>query len=766
MTEPMAARRVAVLVNQLRRAGAERQIGFLLGALRDAGHSVTLVTLRPPIGDVGDLVPAGIDVIDLSRPTTTSGSSRRGSKFEGLRLLTGLTKWLRHSNPDLLITFLWQSDVLGAVCGRACGVDVISSVRNDRFPGRWREPVKRLLRRWTIGTIANSRRAADALIDRSIIAPDTTRIVANAVEFQPPTDGARLRVRHELDVPEASRLWLNVTRLEPQKDHATLFAAVERLHAEGHGDVVVAVAGDGRLREQLAASAPPGVRLLGERSDVADLMAAADGLVLSSRWEGVPNVVLEAMAAGLAVVSTDVGGTGEAVVDGVTGLLVPPGRPEQLASAMARLSTDSAERERMGRAARAGLHSHAPDAVGAAWLEAISELAGWRPSAIRRPSGNRADRGPGTQRPRRVTLILQSYAGGGAQRSMLQIANGLSSAGHDTDIVVLNATGALRRAIPMTARVVEFDADRTVTALPALVRYLRTRRPDVVISTLEHVNVLTVLAHRLARSRARVVLRTANHLSSHDASGIDAIVHRLARRCYRVADVSIAPSLGAARDLGNWAGLPDHRARAVPNPVVDEHARIAAERTCTHPFFRDGHRVVLAVSRLQEHKGVAEVIDAFAAVRKPGDRLLVLGEGPQRPALERQVTSRGLRLGPEGDVDLPGFDPDPIPAMAACHVFVTASTREGLPGALIQALAAGAAVIATDCPSGPREILDDGRHGTLVPVGDGAALSSALDCALRSSPGGPGLAAVTAYDERTVIPQWSALISELSGCNR
>lgn len=362
-----------------------------------------------------------------------------------------------------------------------------------------------------------------------------------------------------------------------------------------------------------------------------------------------------------------------------------------------------------------------------------------------------------------VAFVLQSYAAGGAQRSLLAIAEGVARLGFPVDLVVLDGRGPLRDERPDTARVVELGASGTREAVVPLIRYLRSTRPRVVVSTLENVNVVTWLAHRITRSRSRRIVRAANHMSTSEAQvgRAERALLALAKRAYRTADLAVAPSAEATADLVGWAGVDPTRTEVLPNPVVTDLVTGAADRPVDHPFFGPETRVALAVTRLQPHKGLAELIDAFADVATDADRLLILGEGPQRDELEALAGSHGLSLGPDGVIDLPGFDADPMRFMARCTVFVLASSREGLPGALIQALGAGAPVIATDCPSGPAEVLDGGRHGDLVPVGDSAALRSALSRRLRNPLPGPGPAAVAEYSVPAVLERWTRALERL-----
>jgi glycosyltransferase involved in cell wall biosynthesis len=162
----------------------------------------------------------------------------------------------------------------------------------------------------------------------------------------------------------------------------------------------------------------------------------------------------------------------------------------------------------------------------------------------------------------------------------------------------------------------------------------------------------------------------------------------------------------------------------LPNPVVTPDLASKAAEPLDHPWFRPGEPpVVLGVGRLSKQKDFATLIRAFDRVRRArGARLMILGEGPERAGLQALADELALSQ----DVALPGFASNPFAYMARAGVFVLSSAWEGMPGALIQAAACGAPVVATDCESGPREVLQDGRYGRLVPVGNPAALADAI----------------------------------------
>ncbi|RYG40716.1 glycosyltransferase, partial [bacterium] len=221
---------------------------------------------------------------------------------------------------------------------------------------------------------------------------------------------------------------------------------------------------------------------------------------------------------------------------------------------------------------------------------------------------------------------------------------------------------------------------------------------------------------------------------------------------YPAAHEIVAVSNGVADDAARVLGLRRERITTIYNPVINPSLRAQAAEPPAHPWFSDGGApVVLGVGRLNAQKDFPTLIKAFAQLRTPA-RLMILGEGEERASLEAQAAPFGDRIA------LPGFSANPFPAMTACRVFALSSRFEGLPGALVQAMACGAPVVSTDCPSGPREILEDGRWGVLVPVGDDKALAAALEESLtRPRPVYPPEASAR-FEEEPVLDAYERLL--------
>jgi len=398
-------RRTVLVTNGLARGGAETQLVRLAAALRARGDAVRILSILPTSAFADEVAALGVGVTVLAP----------GARPGAAALLAAAVADLRRDRPDVLVSFVYQADVLARVAGRLAGVPVIvSSIRDERAGAgtrggraRARELLLRATDRLATLTTTNSTAAAASLVRRGVVSPRRLRVVPNGLDAAAVArgPGVRERVRAAASVPPGALVWLAAGRLVAQKDHATLLGALAARPGER-----LWIAGDGPLRAALERrvadlGVADRVALLGLREDLPDLLAGCDALVLPSAWEGLPNVVLEAMAASRPVVATRVGGVAELVGEGVTGALCPPGDVPALAAAMGRVARAGDEgRAAMGAAGRAAVAtSYSLAAAADAWervLAEAEELAG----------AHRRD-------PRRVAAAaLRAWAGPGAAR--------------------------------------------------------------------------------------------------------------------------------------------------------------------------------------------------------------------------------------------------------------------------------------------------------------------------------------------------------------
>jgi glycosyltransferase involved in cell wall biosynthesis len=352
-----------------------------------------------------------------------------------------------------------------------------------------------------------------------------------------------------------------------------------------------------------------------------------------------------------------------------------------------------------------------------------------------------------TVQPRLAILI--SFSGyGGVERMVLNLLQGFAELNLTVDLLTIRRPPNLEHELPSTVRLLDLGVAHTALALPALARYLRRVRPAAVLVAKDRAIRLAVLARRVAGVDTRLVGRLGTHLSTALAGQ-----HPLQRwlRCrpmrwlYPQVDQIVAVSQGVAEDTIALTGLPPHRVTVVRNPVITPRLLMLAKEPAAHPWFNDnGPPIILGAGRLTRQKDFPTLLRAFSTVRRERPaRLVILGEGQQRAALQAQAT----HLEVADALALPGFTANPYAYMAKTAVFALSSLWEGSPNVLTEALALGTPVVATDCPSGPREILQGGRFGPLVPVGDVAALGQAILSMLDSPPDPDVLrAAVSEYD--------------------
>jgi glycosyltransferase involved in cell wall biosynthesis len=341
----------------------------------------------------------------------------------------------------------------------------------------------------------------------------------------------------------------------------------------------------------------------------------------------------------------------------------------------------------------------------------------------------------------------------------LNLAQGIIERGLPVDLVVAVAKGAFRDQLPPGVRLVDLQSSRVILSLLALTAYLRREQPRVLISSMSHANVVALWAARLARQGTPVVVTVHDTMSqsTHKRGRVAAwLWPRLLRTFYPWAASVVVVSRGAADDLARSAGLPAERLQVVYNPVITPAMMATAQQLPDHPWFGPGEPpVILSVGRLTPQKDFPTLIRAFAMLRRQRTaHLMILGEGEERRTLE----TLAAELGVGADVALPGFRNDATAYMAGSALFVLSSAWEGLPTVLIEALAAGARVVSTDCPSGPREILQDGRLGALIPVGDPDALTRAMLDALDRPRERTPLAALKPFTRDAAVDHYLRLI--------
>lgn len=332
---------------------------------------------------------------------------------------------------------------------------------------------------------------------------------------------------------------------------------------------------------------------------------------------------------------------------------------------------------------------------------------------------------PSGQGPR-LTLVINSLGGGGAERVLSTMANWWADHGVSVTLITLAGTGSDFYPLSPAVRRVALDLSRPSSGLldalranaarvAGLRRALRNSRPDAVISFCDITNVL-VLA---AGTGMRVPVIVSERIDPRRYP-IGRFWSALRRLVYRRA-AALVVQTEALRPWAETHTAPG-RVAVIPNPVRVEAATAECQIDAATRQAPE-HRIV-AMGRLDPQKGFDVLLRAFArcALQAPDWTLTILGEGPERPALECMISELGLA----GRVTLPGRVSDPAARLRAADLFVLSSRFEGFPNALVEAMACGLPVLSTDCPTGPAEIIRPGVDGVLVPPDDEEALARAL----------------------------------------
>lgn len=330
-----------------------------------------------------------------------------------------------------------------------------------------------------------------------------------------------------------------------------------------------------------------------------------------------------------------------------------------------------------------------------------------------------------------ITIFIPDLGGGGAERVIVTLANEFIKKDFQVNLVLVRLTGPYVSELDAKVNIIVLGASKNIFSLLPLVSYLRKHKPAVILSTLLITNIITVLAVKLARLKTKVILReaiTASAAVHFDQKTIEIIISKFRKWALKNADIVIAPSIGVSKDLVEYCGLDTNKIEVIYNPIsVDKCYDDALQNNDILNSIPRNKEIVLGIGRLYGQKDFETLINAFKRVNNRDAVLIILGEGKDREKLETLVSVNKL----EEQVILPGFVKNPFPFFKRAKVFVLSSLYEGLPNSLIQALVFQKQIVATNCPSGPFEMLFGGQFGYLVNVGDVEEMSCGIEKGLN-----------------------------------
>ena len=338
----------------------------------------------------------------------------------------------------------------------------------------------------------------------------------------------------------------------------------------------------------------------------------------------------------------------------------------------------------------------------------------------------------------KIAIYIDLLQGYGADKTLLKIAEGLAELGLDIDLVTAQKVGNIGSRINPAVNSLDLGSSRfnLIKNVVGLTNYLIDKKPAILFSSIHFNNITSACAIALARLfgvKSKLVVRQANRLE-YQLKGypfpIGPLMYPLIKSAYKKADLIICPSKGLLSDSIEFMKAEESKIEHVYNPTVTPDIFEKAQQKTNHPWFEQKScPIILGAGRLKPQKDFTTLIEAFARVKRnfSDAKLVILGEGKQRQELENLVTKLGL----QGDVDLVGFQENPYAFIAKADVFVLSSIYEGLPNILIEALALKKKIVATNCPSGPAEILKFGKYGSLLPAGSPFLLEAAIVKALE-----------------------------------
>ena len=333
----------------------------------------------------------------------------------------------------------------------------------------------------------------------------------------------------------------------------------------------------------------------------------------------------------------------------------------------------------------------------------------------------------------KLSIYIPNANYGGAQKVIINLIQEFSKENISIDLLLGKAEGIYLDQIPKNINIVNLDSSRLIKTLPKLVNYLKKQKPDVLMSTPAVANVVAAMAKKLSGISTKLILREAIHYStekdnvSFRKQPTFWIALRLVPLVYPWADKIIAVNPKIAEDIAKVTNISSELIYPINNPTITPTVLKKAKEPITETWFqeidRDKNYIILGVGRLANQKDFPTLIKAFSIIRKQYQaKLIILGEGEDRSQLESLISDLNLTT----DVILPGFISNPYAYMAKASIFVLSSAWEGSPNTLVEAMACGTPVASTDCLSGPREILENGKYGKLVEVGDYEALADAI----------------------------------------
>lgn len=370
----------------------------------------------------------------------------------------------------------------------------------------------------------------------------------------------------------------------------------------------------------------------------------------------------------------------------------------------------------------------------------------------------------------RILFFIYQMGAGGAARTMLNIINNLDRTKFKPILVTLNYDGSYESMIRDDVKFIKLDTKRLSQSILKLAKIIRSEKVDVVFSTIPRVNTIAIMANLLSFTKAKNVVREADNLGGSFSENLKLLGFGFV---YKFSAQIISLSIGVKENLVNRYKIKPTDIEVIYNPIDLQHIQkcmtdgeIDAEFS---KLFDDEKKIIITVGRLVEQKDQRTLIKAFANVRKQvASRLILLGEGELKSELMK--LSKDLKI--EADVHFIGFQHNPYIYFKKADLFTLSSKHEGFSHVIAEALATGTPVVSTDCKSGPREVLMDGKYGALCKVGDVEGLTRnmlemlSLDNHELNAIRVKGYERAESFNAHDIVQQYEHVFLRVSGSER
>ena len=327
----------------------------------------------------------------------------------------------------------------------------------------------------------------------------------------------------------------------------------------------------------------------------------------------------------------------------------------------------------------------------------------------------------------KITLFIPSLHGGGAEKVFVNLANGFIKKNKKVDLILAKQEGPYLKDLSEKVNIINLNKKRVLFTLLPLIQYLNREKPDILISALSHANIITLIANYFINNKIKVIVTEHNPISikNNQLFFLKKLLTKFfIKKLYKKSNKVVAVSRGVANDLVKTLKISENNLHVIYNPIYTSGLVKKPSSEFFHKWLDNKKDIIIiAIGRLTKQKNFLLLIKSFEIiVKKINVKLIILGEGEERQNLEKSIQNLNL----QNSIDLPGFVDNPYSFLNKSNIFVLSSDFEGFGNVLVEAMACGTPVVSTNCPSGPSEILENGKYGKLVPVNNPNALAEAI----------------------------------------